>query len=71
MDPKPRPNEDAYLRVLRSMTPEQRLLKAMELSELTRELLRTGLRRRFPDATEAELHQKYLEALARCHNQNY
>lgn len=38
MDPKPRPNHAKYIEVLRSMTSEQRLNKAFELSDLTRQL---------------------------------
>jgi hypothetical protein len=38
------------------MTPEQRLLKAFELSEFSRQLFKAGLRDRFPEKTEAELH---------------
>jgi hypothetical protein len=68
MDPKPRPNHQIYLEALRRMTPEQRLLKALELTELSRELFRAGLRRRFPEAGEAELQRIYLERLEKCHN---
>ena len=50
MDPKPRPNHQLYLDALGRTTPEQRLLKAFELTELSREFLRAGLRQRFPDA---------------------
>ena len=50
MDPKPRPNRQLYLDALGRTTPEQRLLKAFELTELSRELLRVGLRQRFPEA---------------------
>ena len=71
MDPKPRPNHDKYLEVLRSMTPEQRLLKALELSQLSRELFLTGLRSRFPNLTEEELRRVYLERITKCHNRNY
>jgi hypothetical protein len=66
MDPKPRPNRHLYLEALRRLTPEQRLLKAFELTELSRELLRAGLRRRYPEAGEDELQRLYLERLARC-----
>jgi hypothetical protein len=48
-DPKPRPNHDVYINVLRRMSAEPHLLKAFELSALTRELFITGMRRRFPD----------------------
>ena len=50
------------------MTPEQRPLKAFELTELSRELLRAGLRQCFPDAGEAELQRIYLERLKTRHN---
>jgi hypothetical protein len=69
MDPKPRPNHQIYLEALRRLTPEQRLLKAFELTDLSRELFRAGLKQRFPQAGEAELQQIYLERLARCRNE--
>jgi hypothetical protein len=68
VDPKPRPNHQLYLEALRRLTPEQRLLKAFELTELSRELFRAGLRHRFPEATEQELQRIYLERMAECHN---
>jgi hypothetical protein len=71
MDPKPRPNHRLYLQVLQSMSAEEKLLKTFELSALGKELLREGLRKRFPDATKEELHHLFLERLAKCHNQNY
>jgi hypothetical protein len=71
MDPKPRPQHEAYLRVLRAMQPQERLQKAFELSAFTKVLFRQGLRQRFPDLSEAELHQLYLDRLAKCHNSNY
>ena len=51
MDPKPRPNHQLYIEALRRLTPEQRLLKAFELTELSHELFRVGLRQRFPKPT--------------------
>ena len=47
MKPKQRPNHQRYLQVLRSMTPEQRLLKAFEMSAFTKALFREGLRKRY------------------------
>src|SRR5664279_2398560 len=67
-DPKPRPNRQLYLETLRRMTPEQRLLKAFELSELSHELLHAGVRQRFPDASDEVRQRIYLERLARCQN---
>jgi hypothetical protein len=71
MNPKQRPNHRRYLEVLRAMTPEQRLMKAFELSAFAKALFIEGLRRRFPDATEAEFQRILLARLAKCHNRNY
>lgn len=71
MDPKPHPNHAEYLKALRRMTPEERLLKAFELSEMAKELFMDGLRQRFPDLSEDERKRIYLERLAKCHNRNY
>jgi hypothetical protein len=71
MNPKKRPNHQRYLQVLRSMTPEQRLLKAFELSAFTKSLFIEGLRKRFPDATPEEFHRIFLARLEKCHNRNY
>lgn len=71
MNPKPRPNHQKYLEVLRRMTPEQRLLKAFELSRMSRELFLAGLRKRFPDLSDEELRRLYLKRIAKCHNRNY
>lgn len=70
-DPKPRPNDRIYVDALRHMTPEQRLAKAIELGELSRELLRAGLRQRFPEADEAELERLYRRQVEKCHNRDY
>lgn len=48
MDIKPRPDQRLYLKILRRMTPEERLKKALELSEFAKQLFSEGLRRRFP-----------------------
>jgi len=71
MDLKKHPNHHLYIRALRRMTPEQRLLKAFELTDLARDLFKSGLKQRFPEMSEAELRSKYLERLAKCHNRNY
>lgn len=60
-----------YIRILRGMTPEQRLLKAMELSDLSKQLFIHGLRRRFSDLSEEEFRKKMLARLSLCHNRNY
>lgn len=70
MDPKPHPNRTRYIETLRRMTPEQRLMKALELSEMSRELTRAGLRERFPNASEDEIQRLFLERLERCRSRN-
>jgi hypothetical protein len=71
MDLKSRPNHQAHLHALRRMTPAQRLALAFALSEMTRQLPRDGLRRRFPDLSEDDLHSLFIQRLTRCHNRNY
>ena len=71
MNPKKRPHHGLYLRILRAMTPEQRLAKAFELGEMGRELMRAGLRQRNPECSESALRALELERVARCRNRNY
>lgn len=66
--PKARPNHRVYIEALRRLTPEQRLLKAFELTDMSRALFRDGLRARFPQASDVELEHIYLERLEKCHN---
>jgi hypothetical protein len=54
-----------------AMTPGQKLQKVFELSELGKSLFRAGLRQRFPEATEEELHRIFLNRIEKCHNRNY
>jgi hypothetical protein len=63
---KVQPNRRIYIDTLRRMTPEQRLAKAFELSDMTREALRAGLSQRYPDATPQELTAMVIERLERC-----
>ena len=68
---KKNPNHKIYLNVLRKMTPEQRLLKAFELSEFSKKLFIHGLRKRFPDLSEEEFKTLLLKRLEKCHNRNW
>jgi len=70
-DIKPRPNHKKYIQILRQMTPEQRLMKAFELSKFSNNLFIHGLRKRFPDLSEEKFHKLYLERLKKCYNRNY
>ena len=71
MELKPRPNHLQYIQALRRMGPEARLRKAFELSEFTKRLFVQGLKDRFPERSEQEIHRLLLERLAKCHNRNY
>ena len=53
------------------MSPEERLLKAFDLSDFGRQLFIHGLRKRFPDLPEEEFRKILLERLDKCHNRNY
>ncbi len=65
MAAKPLPNDDRYLAVLRAMSPEQRVRKAAELSELTKALAMAGIRSRFPDIGETEARRRVADLRAR------
>jgi hypothetical protein len=70
-DPKPRPNHREYLLALSRMTPAERLKIAFALSDRSKRLLKQAIRKRFPEKTEEELHQLFLERLDACHNNNW
>ena len=71
LGPKADLNRARYVAALRGMTPEQRLSKAIELSDMTRDLLRLGICRRYPDASDAEIQRIFLERLERCRNRTF
>ncbi len=71
MNIKQSPNHRQYLTTLNKMSAEQRLLKALELSAITKELFLSGLDKRFPDKTKPEIKEIYLQRLAKCYNRNY
>lgn len=71
MNLKKNPNHKEYIQILREMSPEKRLLKAFELSELSKQLFIHGLRKRFPDLPEDDFKKLLLNRLEKCHNRNY
>ena len=60
-----------YIKTLRNMAPEKRLLKAFELSAFTNRLFIHGLKKRHPDMPAAELSRMLKDRLNKCHNRNY
>jgi hypothetical protein len=71
MNKKVNPNHKLYLQALSNMGAEQRLVKALKLSSITKELFLSGLKKRFPEKTNAEIKEIYLQRLAQCYNRNY
>jgi hypothetical protein len=67
---KQQPNRVIYVEALRRMTPEQRLSKAFELSDMTHEALRVALSVRHPELEPERLHTLYVERLERCRRRN-
>ena len=59
------------LRVLKEarsrLTDEQRLNKSFELTEMTRQLMRAGLRADHPEWSEEQLHRHYVNRLLGYH----
>ncbi|MFH1414738.1 MAG: hypothetical protein ABIH89_01460 [Elusimicrobiota bacterium] len=71
MDIKERPNHKLYIKILRNMTPEQRLKKAFELTEFSKKLFIEGLHKRFPDLNGENFNKLLMKRLDKCHNRNY
>lgn len=64
-------NREVYINILRKMTPQERLKKAFELSEFTKELFICGLKKRYPDLSDEQFHKIFMERMKKCHNRNY
>ena len=71
INPKPYPNRERYLAIMRKMTPQQKLERVFELNALGRECIRAGIRYRHPSLSEAEINRKVVEKVLQCHNRNY
>ena len=71
VDHKPHPNHQIYIQALRRMSPEQRLMKAFELTEFSKALFIQGLRKLHPELSPREFHELLLTRLDKCHNRNY
>ena len=50
-------------RIHDAMTGEQRLLLALELSYITRELAKTGLRNEHPDWSERQIDREFMRSV--------
>ena len=61
-------NRQFYIRILRSLTPEQRLRKAFELTAMTRELARAGVARQHPDLGSEEIDRLTRDRIMSWHS---
>jgi len=52
--------QEVWLRLQRSLTGEQRLLRALELSDLVREFTLAGIRHNHPDWTDGQIKRELL-----------
>jgi hypothetical protein len=55
-----------YLKVLRKMTGEQRVLLGFELHDLALRLMQDGIRDRHPEYDERQIQQETAKRLLRC-----
>jgi len=71
MELKKHPNHKMYIKILRQMSPEERLMKSFELSDFSKQLFIQGLHKRFPDLPDQEFQKLLLKRIDKCHNRNY
>lgn len=60
-----------YIETLRRLTPEEKLMRVFDLHEFATGVFMQGLRKRFPDADDSQIHKIYLDRIDKCHNRNY
>ena len=68
---KKSPDHKEYIKMMRRLSPQDRLKKSFELTELTKSLFLAGIKKRFPHLSDKEIKKIYLERISKCHNLNY
>jgi len=58
---------EVWYRVQKRLTGVQKVVKSFELTELTRQTMRAGIRKRYPDATETKIQEIYVDRLLSFH----
>ena len=71
MNKTDRQTHKEYIKILKKMKPQARLQKAFELSDLTKSLFITGLKMRYPDYSEEDIKDLYIEKIYKCHSSDY
>ena len=64
------PIDPAQIRMLRQLTPGQRIQRLLDARELAVGLIRGRLRRQYPDASAQEINLKILEEIERVKQLN-
>lgn len=54
-------------RISRSLTGSQKVAKAFELTEMSRQIMRAGIRAAHPDASEEQIQSLYVDRLLSYH----
>jgi len=57
----------ALRRIRAGLTGEQRLEKAFELTEMTRQVMRAGIKEAHPDWNERQVQEQYIDRLLQPH----
>ena len=60
-----------HRRVIRSLTPEQKVCKAFELTEMTRRTMLASIRQAHPNASAQQIQELYVRRLLACQGINY
>lgn len=71
MQLKPRPNHKIYLETLRKMSAEQKLMKVFELSSLSKNLFKEGLKKTYGNLTNEQFNKLFISRIKKCYNRNY
>ena len=71
MNLKKQLNRQIYVSIIKNKSPEQRLLKTFELSQMIKTLFYESFKQKYSHLDPSALHKKYLEYLQKCHNKNY
>lgn len=58
---------DVWRQTVSRITGEQKVAKAFELTEMTREIMREGIRANHPDTTDKQIQRIYIDRLLSFH----
>jgi len=65
------PNKQRYHEILRGMSPQEKLQKSFELTDLVKAAQKAGIRKRYPQLCDHEIDRLMMERQKSWHNQTY